>query len=43
MNSGRKIFKTIGFDGNDDKLVSELCAMIDMAKTMYLTIGLISI
>ena len=27
-------FKAIGFDGSDDKLVSELTAMIDMAKTM---------
>ncbi len=27
-------FKAIGFSGSDDKLVSELTAMIDMAKTM---------
>ncbi|MDQ6889588.1 MAG: redoxin domain-containing protein, partial [Bacteroidota bacterium] len=27
-------FKAIGFDGSDDKLVSELTAMIDMAKSM---------
>lgn len=27
-------FKSIGFDGSDDKLVSELSAMIDMAKSM---------
>ena len=27
-------FKAIGFDGSDDKLVSELSTMIDMAKTM---------
>lgn len=27
-------FKAIGFDGSDDKLVSELTAMIDMAETM---------
>ncbi|MEO8820497.1 MAG: TlpA disulfide reductase family protein [Ginsengibacter sp.] len=27
-------FKAIGFDGSDDKLVTELSTMIDMAKTM---------
>jgi thiol-disulfide isomerase/thioredoxin len=27
-------FKSIGFDGSDDKLVSELSAMIDMTKSM---------
>lgn len=27
-------FKAIGFDGSDDKLVTELTTMIDMAKTM---------
>ena len=27
-------FKSVGFGGSDDKLVSELSAMIDMAKTM---------
>jgi peroxiredoxin len=27
-------FKAVGFDGSDDKLVSELTAMIDMARTM---------
>lgn len=27
-------FKAVGFDGSDDKLISELTAMIDMAKTM---------
>jgi peroxiredoxin len=27
-------FKAIGFDGSDDKLVKELTAMIDMAKTL---------
>ena len=27
-------FKSIGFDGSDDKLVSELSTMIDMAKSM---------
>ena len=27
-------FKSIGFDGSDDKLISELSAMIDMAKSM---------
>ncbi|HZI69183.1 MAG TPA: TlpA disulfide reductase family protein, partial [Hanamia sp.] len=27
-------FKAVGFDGSDDKLVNELTAMIDMARTM---------
>ena len=27
-------FKEVGFDGSDDKLITELSAMIDMAKTM---------
>ena len=27
-------FKALGFDGSDDKLVTELSTMIDMAKTM---------
>jgi thiol-disulfide isomerase/thioredoxin len=27
-------FKAVGFDGSDDKLVSELSSMIDIAKTM---------
>lgn len=27
-------FKAVGFDGSDDKLVTELSTMIDMAKTM---------
>jgi peroxiredoxin len=27
-------FKAVGFDGSDDKLITELSAMIDMAKTM---------
>jgi thiol-disulfide isomerase/thioredoxin len=27
-------FKSVGFDGSDDKLVTELSTMIDMAKTM---------
>ena len=27
-------FKSIGFDGSDDKLISELTAMIDIAKSM---------
>jgi thiol-disulfide isomerase/thioredoxin len=27
-------FKSVGFGGSDDKLISELSAMIDMAKTM---------
>jgi hypothetical protein len=27
-------FKSIGFDGSDDKLVSELSEMIDMAKSL---------
>lgn len=27
-------FKAVGFDGSDDKLVTELSSMIDMAKTM---------
>lgn len=31
--SGKIRFKAIGFDGSDDKLVSELSAMIDMAKS----------
>jgi len=26
-------FKSVGFDGSDDKLVQELSAMIDMAAT----------
>ncbi|HEY5462328.1 MAG TPA: TlpA disulfide reductase family protein [Hanamia sp.] len=32
--SGIIRFKAIGFDGSDDKLVTELSTMIDMAKTM---------
>jgi len=27
-------FKAVGFDGSDDKLITELSAMIDMAKAM---------
>jgi thiol-disulfide isomerase/thioredoxin len=30
--TGKTRFKAVGFDGSDDKLVSELSAMIDMAK-----------
>lgn len=32
--AGKIRFKAAGFDGSDDKLVSELSAMIDMAKKM---------
>jgi hypothetical protein len=32
--SGTIRFKSVGFGGSNDKLISELSAMIDMAKNM---------